>query len=408
LSRAPTGLNPIDRPFLAGTPGFLIDDVHHRKWLRSEAERQLAFFRTSTRAGSGFFLLDFDGKPLTDDTQELHTATRLVHSFALGQVSGFEGCEDIVDHGLGFIWKHHRDDLHGGYVWAIKDQGVLDGHKLAYGHAFVLLAAASAHRAGHPDALRMLEDVWGVLDTRFWEERYGLFSDEWARDWLPFSNYRGMNANMHSIEALLTAFEATGREIFLERAGRILNFFVDKIAPAEDWRLPEHYNTDWKVDRDYSGNPMFRPSGTTPGHSFELARLNLRYWDLTGRHGDKSPQASRRLVEQAMADAWNPEAGGLAYTLGYQGKPEVEDRYWWPVTEAIGAIAALIKLERKAADESWYRQLWTFASDFFIDHEKGGWFPEIDAEGHPVSKQFKGKPDIYHSLQAALFPLSPT
>ena len=40
-----------------------------------------------------------------------------------------------------------------------------------------------------------------------------------------------------------------------------------------------------------------------------------------------------------------------------------------------------------------------------MDHERGGWFPEIDEEGQPVSKQFLGKPDIYHSIQAGLFPV---
>ncbi|MFV0334421.1 MAG: hypothetical protein ACK5JR_10175, partial [Tropicimonas sp.] len=41
------------------------------------------------------------------------------------------------------------------------------------------------------------------------------------------------------------------------------------------------------------------------------------------------------------------------------------------------------------------------------DHVRGGWIPELDHAGQPVSRHFTGKPDIYHSIQAALFPLVP-
>ena len=146
----------------------------------------------------------------------------------------------------------------------------------------------------------MIDDVSEILETRFWEEDAGLYLDEANQDWSPFSTYRGMNSNMHMTEALLTAFEATGREIYLERAGSILDFFLGKVAPAKDWRLPEHYGKDWQIDRVYSENPMFRPASTTPGHSFELGRLQLQHWDLAGRPNDGSVERARRVVDSAL------------------------------------------------------------------------------------------------------------
>lgn len=391
----------------AALPGFWLDDPGHRTWLAAEAGRQFSFFRASLKPGPGFYTLDHSGNPLPDDTRELHTTTRLVHSYALGHLAGVPGADRLVDHGMAFLASHHRDRDHGGYLWALNGDQVADGRKLAYGHVFVLLAGSSARQAGHPDADRLISDVWDVLNRHFWEEGPGLFCDEWNRDWTPFSSYRGMNANMHGVEALLAAYEATGREEFLTRAGRILDFFITRIAPAEGWRLPEHYTQDWQIDRSYAGNPMFRPAGTTPGHSFELGRLLLQYWDLSGRPADGAPDRARRLIEQALTDAWTPERGGFAYTLGFDGRVDNPARYWWPVTEAIGALAALIKLERRAGDEAWYRRLWTFADHVLIDHARGGWYPELDANDRPAATQFRGKPDIYHSVQAALLPLSP-
>ena len=76
------------------------------------------------------------------------------------------------------------------------------------------------------------------------------------------------------------------------------------------------------------------------------------------------------------------------------------------MTEAIGIFATLVKLERRQADEVWYRKLWRFADQCLIDHETGGWFPELGEHDRPAMDQFAGKPDIYHALQAELFPLA--
>ena len=337
--------------------------------------------------------------------QELHTTTRLVHSYALAQLAGRDDRAGIVDRGMDYLWHAHRDRRFGGYVWSLDGDGVADGTKLAYGHVFVLLAAASAKLAGHPDADRLLADISEVLDRRFWDDSAGLFRDEFTRDWQPFSTYRGMNANMHGAEALLAAHEATGEGEYLSRARRILDFFIAGQAALHGWRIPEHYDADWRPDHGYCGNPMFRPAGTTPGHSFEMARLHLQCWDQSQRPGTEAPAQARALVETALADAWDCDRGGLVYTLHLDGSVDIGTRFWWPVTEAIGALAALIKLDGQAADEGWYRRMWQFADRCLIDHAAGGWFPESGAEDRPATGQFTGKPDIYHALQADLFPL---
>ncbi|MGZ3216679.1 AGE family epimerase/isomerase [Paracoccus sp. T5] len=386
--------------------GHWLNDPQHRAFLAADARRALDFFDASPRRGGGFHVLDLDGGPLPGQVQELHTTTRLVHSYALGQMAGRPDAAGIIDQGMAYLWSHHRDRDHGGFVWSVEGDRVDDGTKLAYGHVFVLLAASSARMVGHPDADRLLTDIAEVLDRHFWDDAAGLFRDEFTRDWQPFSTYRGMNANMHGVEALLAAHEATGEGEYLRRAGRILDFFIAGQAASEGWRIPEHYDGDWRPDRAYAGNPMFRPAGTTPGHSFEMARLLLQWWDLAGRPAGVAPAQARALTQRALADAWDDQRGGLAYTLRFGGAVDNPARYWWPVTEAIGAVAALIKADPQPGDEAWYRRLWDFAAAHLIDHERGGWFPELGSDDRPSSRQFAGKPDIYHALQADLLPLA--
>jgi sulfoquinovose isomerase len=248
-----------------------LDDPAHRRFLIRDALAALQFFDASAGGDGPFRMLDRAGQPLPAPL-ELHVTTRLVHSYALGHLAGRADGAGIIDRGMDLLWRRHRDAQHGGFVWSVQDGEVADGTKLAYGHVFVLLAASSARLAGHPDADRLLADIAQVLQDRFWDDSVGLFRDEFARDWQPFSTYRGMNANMHGVEALLAAHEATGEGEYLRRAGRILDFFIAGQAAGNGWRIPEHYDDRWCPDPGYEGNPMFRPAGTTPGHSVEMAR----------------------------------------------------------------------------------------------------------------------------------------
>ena len=372
--------------------------------MKNDAVAQLKFFKQSLGDNGRLHMLTQDGMARDEEAQELITTTRLVHSYSLGKIAGISGCDEIIDAGMDALWKNHRDAINGGYIWSFSNKGSVDTDKLAYGHMFVLLAASSAKASGHPDADRLLEDVNSVIIKHFWDKDAGLMCDEFRQDWTSFSDYRGTNANMHGVEAHLSAFEVTGNQLYLDRAQRILYFFVDKIGASHNWRLPEHYTSDWKVDSAYEGNPMFRPKGTTPGHSFELGRLLIQAWDLDGRKDASAIFKARALIETALRDAWRPN-GGFAYTLDFDGSINVRDRYWWPVTEAIGAVATLLKLDGTKADQLWYDKLWKFAFEFFVDNDHGGWIPEIDEENLPCQKQFIGRPDIYHALQANLFPL---
>ncbi len=399
---------PIAPPFWRARPA-------HRRWLAAEADSLLAFYEPDLiDPKGGFANLDARGRPLAGErTRPLHETTRMVHCFAIAHLLGRPGAADIVDHGMKAIRERHRDAKHGGYFWSFDDDGPRERDKLAYGHAFVLLAAASAKCVGHPDADALLADVAEVLETRFWDKAHGASAEEFRDDWTPFSDYRGQNANMHLTEALMAAFEATGDNSFLVKAESIADLILRRAAAGCDWRVPEHYRLDWTVDRDYKGSDMFRPYGVTPGHALEWTRLALQLWTLGGRRLAWAPEAARGLFARALAEGWDKTLGGVYYTLEWTGAPRVRDRLWWPVCEGIGAATFLGALDGGAeveakSVEAWYRRLWGFAARHFIDRRDGGWLPQLDDSLTPIAGYFTGKPDLYHALQACLIPLYPT
>ena len=121
-------------------------------------------------------------------------------------------------HGLAYLRDVHRDPSTGGYAWTIRDGRVEDATNHCYGVAFVLLAYATARKAGIDEAAVDGRNLGAARDALL-GRRAGLYRDEADADW-HFSDYRGQNANMHMCEAMLAAYEASGEARYLDRAPR--------------------------------------------------------------------------------------------------------------------------------------------------------------------------------------------
>ncbi|HCB54200.1 MAG TPA: mannose-6-phosphate isomerase, partial [Rhodobacter sp.] len=229
----------------------------HRLWLVNRAHDLLSFFLpASINSAGGFYALDQKGAPIAaqeifGELRSLHATTRMVHCAVIGHQLGLPGADYAIDHGLDFLWSNHRDARAGGYFWTVNDLGAVDGAKMAYGHAFVLLAAASAKVVGHPDADRLLTDISQILQDRFWDAKNGAATEEYNQDWSVFSNYRGQNSNMHLTESLMAAYEATGDATYLTKATSIAELIINRHARSQGWRVAEHFDPQWNIDRDY-------------------------------------------------------------------------------------------------------------------------------------------------------------
>src|SRR5207248_2357243 len=117
-----------------------------------------------------------------------------------------------------------------------------------------------------------------VIVTRFWSEPEHAAVESWDAAWTASEPYRGANSNMHSVEAYLAAGDVTGDPAWHARALSIADVVVNRHARGNGWRIPEHFAADWTPLHDYNRDrpdDRFRPYGTTPGHSFEWARLLL-------------------------------------------------------------------------------------------------------------------------------------
>ncbi len=384
----------------------------HARWLEAEGDRLLEFSRASRHPGGGFAWLDASGRPALERPVELWITCRMTHVFSLGHLMGRPGCGPLADHGVAALSGRFRDATNGGWYAAVDADGPTGREKSAYPHAFVVLATASAACAGRPGAEQLLGEALEVLLTRFWDEEHGMVVEEWDETFSALDPYRGVNANMHTVEAFLAAADATGDRSLLDRALRIVTRVVHDLGPAHDWRLPEHFDERWTPLLDYNVDQPahpFRPYGATIGHWLEWARLALH---LRAALGDDAPgwmlDHAVALFDASVREGWAVDgADGFVYTVDWEGNPVVRERMHWVAAEATATAAALHAATGDPSYAAWYATWWDHLAEVFIDHELGSWRHELDRQNRPSGVVWNGKPDTYHAYQATLLPRLP-
>ncbi|UOX91236.1 AGE family epimerase/isomerase [Amycolatopsis sp. FBCC-B4732] len=375
-------------------------------WVRAEPLRLLGFAARAAHPDGGFAWLDDTGRPVLDRPVETWITCRMTHVFALAQLQG-AATEAQVAHGVEALTGLLHDPDHGGWYAT-----TTLSEKRAYEHAFVVLAASSATAAGAAGAEELLAEALDVVERRFWEPGPGLVADVWDRGWTRLEDYRGANANMHTVEAFLAAADVTGDRVWATRALSIVDHLVHGEARAHGWLLPEHYDPAWRVrlefNRDEPAHP-FRPFGATIGHLFEWARLAVHLKRaLGGDAPDRLVPDAAALFETATRTGWAVDGHpGFVYTTDFDGTPVVRTRLHWVVAEAIAAAWTLHQETGEPVYLQRFEEWCAHAEACFADRERGSWHHELDPENRPAATVWAGKPDVYHAYQATLLPTLP-
>lgn len=388
-----------------------IDSTENRKFLAELCEELLGFGHKFPSPGGSSYYLGDDGTPWKERNRETWITSRMAHVYSIGTMLGHEGSEELVDAALKGLRGELHDVKNGGWYAGLTANGEIVENKQCYAHAFVILAATSGMLAGRPGAEELLKDALELYDLRFWNEEEGLSCDTWNTEFTVLDDYRGINANMHTVEAFLAVADVAGKEEYRVRAGRIIDR-VSGWARDNNWRIPEHFTKDWVADLECNKekpDDQFKPYGATPGHGIEWARL-ITQWALSTYKEDKEGAAkyiviAENLYNRAVEDAWNTDgAPGIAYTTDWNGKPVVHDRMHWTLAEAINTSATLYHVTKKEKYAVDFAEFMEYLEDKVHDHVNGSWFHQLDCNNRVIGTVWPGKSDIYHALQATLIP----
>ena len=395
-------------------------DFRSRDFLLDHIRHTMAFYHPrAIDPGGGFFhFFRDDGSVYDSHTRHLVSSTRFVFNYAMAyRRFGDAAYLRAVEHGTAYLRERHRNASTGGCAWLLDGERVADATNHCYGLAFVLLAYAHASLAGVEPARAWIGETFDLMERKFWSPAFGLYADEAAPDWSSVSSYRGQNANMHTCEALLAAFDATGQARYLNRAAKLAHNITVRQAALAGGLIWEHYHADWSVDWDYNKDDksnIFRPWGYQPGHLAEWAKLLL----ILERHatqldttkpGDKQWLAPRAvaLFDAAMHHAWDDKHGGIVYGFAPDGSICDGDKYFWVQAESLAAAALLADRTGEEKYWSWYDRIWAYSWRHFVDHEYGAWYRILTRDNRKYSdeKSPAGKTD-YHTMGACYEVLS--
>ena len=377
-----------------------------KRFLIDHIESVMNFYHPhciNNNTGGFFQYFRDDGSIYDFDTKHLVSSTRFIFNYSMAAIQ-FDN-KDYLDaalHGINYLRDSHLNKNTGGYAWTMKGAEVNDSTNYCYGLAFVLLAYSSAYKAGILKAKDYIEETYQLMEKHFWSKQYELYSDEISADWKVVSGYRGQNANMHSCEALIAAFEATGSQKYLDRALLIGKNICIRQAGLAEGLIWEHYDSNWEINWVYNKNrpdDLFRPWGFQVGHLAEWAKLLL----ILERHVKEDwllPRA-QELFDDAVEMGWDEKSEGLFYGFAPNGDICDKDKYFWVQAESLAAAAVLANRTGDDYYWEWYDRIWSYSWKHMIDHKYGAWFRILDSNNNKYDdlKSPAGKTD-YHTMGA--------
>lgn len=409
---------------------FWFDSIEHNRWLSACLQDLLDYGRKS-EVKTGFACLDRNGEVDLEQPIQLYLTARMVHVFSLGVLLGVPGCRRLVEHGIRCLNQYFRDPDNGGWFDAVEHELDQDGKaipykgrddKRSYSHAFLLLGAASATAADRIGAHELMQEAIRDNDLHWWDQEAGMVCESFNRDYSVCEDYRGLNSNMHMVEAYMLVAQVTNDSRWTERAIRILER-VARVSREYNWRIPEHYDSDWQPLLGYNrDNPQetHRAYGSDVGHSFMFSRLMLEARAMLKNTNKEVPEwlseAATEIFERAREDAWRRDgAPGFVFTVDWEGKPIIRDRQAWVQFEAIGAAVTMLRAAQQdgaSAEvvdhyEHCYRAWLDFAYEHFL--VRGGRIVHrLSPENQPLDlENQKLRDSVYHAVQAVLLPRLP-
>lgn len=365
------------------------------------------FAKKSLVESGGFGWLSADGQIDPKKRLQAWINFRMTYVFALEKINGNQSATKYLQHGLLALRELFTDEVNGGFYTEVSIEAALDSQKKAYDLAFALLALSAATRAGEEGAQSDLTKALFIFEKYFWKESYGLVEESWDQEFNIGNQYHGLNANMHTVEACLELFKSSRDSKWLNRATKICKFAFEEARKNKVGLIPEHFDQNWILDKEFnSANPRdpFHPFGIIIGHQFEWARLAI---ELSLALGSVAPNWLLSEAENVYGIAkkigWEVDgAPGFVYTVDFDGKPVVQMRMHWVITEAVVAAWTLAEHTHSSNYLADFHTWWPYAREYFIDPENGSWRHELNESNIECSSVWDGRPDVYHAYQTQI------
>lgn len=317
---------------------------------------------------------DLAGRPLLDVPHRSMVQARQIFVYTHAERTGqWRGGGEKAMVALDTLLQLYSDDgdLSRGLAFSIGLNGsTVSTVRDAYAHAFILFALASAYRLNpDPKFRNAAEAIVAFVDMQLIDKQHGGLFESYPRQ----GTVKLQNPLMHLLEASLALHEAWPDRGHLDRAGRIVALFRDRLFRSAHGVLLERYASDWSAAEPPEPSTFFEP-----GHQFEWAWLLQWYDGLAGTdHGNIADRLWRSACEKGVG----PD--GLCFDeVAFDAAFTKRNHRAWPHTEGIKAAGVRIMRGDVKSETEFAAFLTALNSVFLVGPFPGGWLDRVDVDGN--------------------------
>lgn len=429
------------RLVLPGRGGSAYAFEEQQWWTDQLAELARFYKRAQFGAGPVDFsdyrtVVRLGGDKTDNHIQETDTLSRLVYGMASAYLlTGDDTFLDVAERGCDYMREHmrfvdHDEDVvywyHGVDVRDRRESKLFasefgDDYAAipAYEQIYALVGPTQTYRVtGDP---RILADIDGTLRLfeRFFRdpEHGGYFSHIDPIEFSPHHASLGGNRTRknwnsvgdHAPAYLFNLYLATGRQAHADMLEECFDLIADHFPDPASPFVQERFHRDWTADREWG----WQQDRAVVGHNLKIA------WNMTRMNALRPKQSYRRLAERigrimpavgmdVQRGGWYdvmdraPRSGAAGHRLTWHDR-----KAWWQQEQGI--LAYLI-LAGTAGDDEFLRharESASFYNAFFLDHDEGGVYFNVLANGLPYligNERLKGSHSMsmYHASELAL------
>ncbi|MFJ6676190.1 AGE family epimerase/isomerase [Actinosynnema sp. NPDC091369] len=380
-------------------------------------------------------VLRLGGDKADDYRQETDTISRLVYGMATAyMLSGDEDFLGVAERGTEYLREHMRFvDRDEDVVYWYHGIDVRDGVESksftsefsddyqaipAYEQIYALVGPTQTYRVtGDP---RIAGDIDGTLRMfeRFFRDpvRGGYYSHVDPILLSPHHDSLGPNQSRknwnsigdHAPAYLINLYLATGEERHARMLEETFDLIVEHFADPASPFVQERFHGDWSPDRTYG----WQQDRAVVGHNMKIA------WNLTRMNAIRPKRSYTELADRlarTMPDVGSDRRRGGWYDVVQRmssGDPARhrlvwhDRKAWWQQEQAILAYLILAGTTGDAEFRRHGREAAAFYNAFFLDHDEGGVYFNVLADGHPYllgTERLKGSHSMsmYHAAELA-------
>jgi putative intracellular protease/amidase/mannose/cellobiose epimerase-like protein (N-acyl-D-glucosamine 2-epimerase family) len=372
-----------------------------------------ASYRTMLRLG---------GEKGDQSVQETDTISRMIYGMSSAyMLTGEDDFLEVAEHGAAYLRDHMRFvDRDEDVVYWYHGIDVRDGveHKLftsefgddydaipMYEQIYALAGPTQLYRlTGDP---RIASDIDGTL--RLFEKFFhdpdkgGYYSHIDPLTLSPDHESLGPNRSKknwnsvgdHAPAYLINLFLATGEERHAAMLQDTFDLIVKHMPRSDSPYVQERFHADWTPDTSWH----WQQNRAVVGHNLKIAWNLMRMMSIRPRDGYR--KLAGEIGQKMPALGADPQRGGWYDVVERTLEPGQsihrfvwhDRKAWWQQEQAILAYQILAGL---TGDEEFLRRAResaAFYNAFFLDHDEGGVYFNVLADGHPYllgNERFKG------------------